>query len=944
VTCLDDDIVLGLVEGRLGAAILADVDVHLDTCPSCRDVVAQVARVSAPSHVLERGHTVGRYVIGDLLGAGAMGRVYSAWEPELDRRVALKLLVEPGAGARARVIREAQAMAKLDHPNVVGVHEVGTSEDGVYVAMELVEGMTLRAWAGLVPGVARRSPPPPVPVRPWREVVPVLIEIARGLAAVHAAGVIHRDIKPENIIVGADGRARLGDFGLARSGASTPGGGASPPDTSGPGTGATEPSLALGTPTSAIAGTPAYMAPELLRGRSADEASDQFSFGVLAYEVLGGKRPFGGTTWAALLQAIEAGNAPALRGVPAWLEAALQRCLEVAPAKRFESMAAIADHLASRSTRRRPTTWLVGAAAAAAIASGVTWVAVRRAPVAASCEVGAAEIARVWTPQLRARLAPLGATALASLDAWAAQWTDERDAACRAAITAPPPVTVARDRCVDQRRAELAALLERLGRDPSAALADRVVDALAVLPAAAECRAIAPGAADPLPLDPAKAAVARGVQDALPAVRAAVALGDARPVIAVATELVGRARDSGHAATLAEALIVDAEALRATSQLFEAQTAARDAVAAAERGHDDLLAARAWLVRLATAGDRRDLAVAEDTGAIAAGAVERAGSPPRLVATLLRQRGLIAYNRGLLDDARTLLTDARTRFVELSGADSLDVATTASALGSVARAAGDLDAAETWHRSAFAIDRSLRNAQHPDLARDLHNIAGVLRLRGKLDEAATTYHQALAIEEASRGATSVEAGLTHNSLGLVYMASKDWVHAREELTLARDILTAAGHGDRAFAHHNLGLVEAYVGDHRLALRHYERAAAAYHETIGDGAAPAIRLELDRGRAMLALNDSAGAQHVTKAREAAAKLPIAWIVTEADALLAMGTGGTKRAENRPGAVEVSVEPPIRGIKVTQPAAAETTPMPPPPQPKRDVGVYGSTQSW
>ena len=925
MTCLDDDIVLGLVEGRLAAAILADVDVHLDTCPSCRDVVAQVARVSAPSHVLERGHTVGRYVIGDLLGAGAMGRVYSAWEPELDRRVALKVLVEPGAGARERMIREAQAMAKLDHPNVVGVYEVGTSDDGVYVAMELVDGVTLRAWAD-----------PAARLRPWREAVPVLIEIARGLAAVHAAGVIHRDIKPENIIVGADGRARLGDFGLARSGAAS--------TVAGPEGGTAETSLAVGTPASAIAGTPAYMAPELLRGASADAASDQFSFGVLAYEVLAGKRPFGGTTWAALLQTIEAGHAPALRGATTWLELAIQRCLEVTPANRFESMAALADHLANRSTRRRPTSWLVGAAAAAALASGVTWVAVHRAPAAASCEVGAAEIRGVWTPELRTRLAPLGATALAALDAWAAQWTDERDAACRAAITAPPPVTIARDRCMDQRRTELAALVERLGRDPSAALADRVVDALAVLPAASECRAIAPGAADPLPLDPAKAAAARGVQDALPAVRAAVALGDARPVIAVATELVGRARDSGHAPTLAEALIVDAEALRATSQLFEAQTAARDAVAAAERGHDDLLAARAWLVRLATAGDRRDLAVAEDTGAIAAGAVERAGSPPRLVATLLRQRGLIAYNRGLLDDARTLLTDARARFVELSGADSIDVATTDSALGTVARAAGDLDAAETWHRSAFAIDRSLRNAHHPDLARDLHNIAGVLRLRGKLSEAATTYHQALAIEEASRGATSVEAGLTHNSLGLVYMASKDWVHARAELTLARDLLTAAGHGDRAFAHHNLGLVEAYVGDHRLALRHYERAAAAYHETIGDAAAPAIRLELDRGRAMLALDDAAGTQHVARAREAAAKIPISWIVTEADALLAMGTGGTRRAENRPGAVEVSVEPPIRGTKVTQPAAAETTPMPPPPQPKRDVGVYGSTQSW
>ncbi len=915
MTCLDDDLVLGLVEGRLAAAVLADVDEHLDGCESCRDVISHVARTQAPARVLERGHTVGRYVIGDLLGAGAMGRVYSAWEPELDRRVALKLLVEPGAGARERIAREAQAMAKLDHPNVVGVHEVGTSEDGVYVAMELVDGVTLRAWAE--------------PVRPWREVVPVLIEIARGLAAVHAAGVTHRDIKPDNIIIGADGRARLGDFGLARSGSSAP-------------TATAEPTLALGTPASAIAGTPAYMAPEVLRGAAADPGSDQFSFGVLAYEVLAGTRPFGGTTWAALLAAMEDTTVPGVRGAPAWLDDALQRSLAVHPTDRFPSMAALAEHLAARANRRRPTTWLVGAAAAAAIASGVTWFAVRREPAAASCDVGGAELATVWSAETRTALAPLGATAIASLDRWASQWTVERDAACRAAITAPTP---ARDRCLDQRKAELSALVGRLRTNTG--LGDRVVDALASLAPPAECRAILPGAADPLPLDPARATAARRIQDELPAARAAIALGDARPVLATTVELVQRARDTGHEPTLAEALIVRAEALRATSDLHAASTAAVDAVAAAERGHDDLLAARAWVVRVAAAGDRRDLAAAQDAGAIAAAAVERAGSPPHLAAIVLRQRGLIAYNRGLFDEARTLLTQARADFVALSGASSIDVATTESALGSVARAAGDLDAAEAWHRGAYAIDHSLRAPQHPDLARDLHNIAGVLRLRGELDEAATTYRQALAIEEATRGPNSVEVGLTRNSLGLVHMARKDWEHARQELTQARDILTAAGHGDRAFAHHNLGLVEANLGDQRLALTHYERAAAAYHETIGDDTGPAIRLMLDRGRALLAVDDSdrAGTVMVAKARAAAASIPITWIVTEADALLLRNVREIKRPENRPVAVEVAVEPPIAGTtKPTPPAAAAKAVDPPPPQPKRDVGVYGSTQSW
>ncbi|MGN6109592.1 MAG: protein kinase domain-containing protein, partial [Kofleriaceae bacterium] len=367
--CLDDELVLGLVEGRLAPPVLASVDDHLDGCASCRELVVQLSRARTTTQVLERGSQLGRYVIGELLGAGAMGRVYSAWQPELDRRVAIKVLQEDGPGGRERLVREAQAMARLDHPNVVGVYEVGSTDGGVYVVMDLVEGETLRAWA------ERR--------RPWRDVVRVLIETARGIAAVHAAGVVHRDVKPDNVIVGADGRARLGDFGLARSGAgansapvasavgarrapavpgdgarSTPvvlgdgarsapavpgaGAGSTPPAPGdgarsapavpgagarsapavpgdaarsapvvpGDGAGSTRPALAVGTPATAIAGTPAYMAPEVLRGGPAGEASDQFGFGITAYEVLAGAGPVAGRTRGERKRAIERGALP----------------------------------------------------------------------------------------------------------------------------------------------------------------------------------------------------------------------------------------------------------------------------------------------------------------------------------------------------------------------------------------------------------------------------------------------------------------------------------------------------------------------------------------------------------------------------------------------------------------------------------------------------------
>ena len=303
MTCLDDDTVLGLVEGRV--VVGEAIDVHLDSCPSCRAVLAQVAVARVPERV-------GGYVLGELIGIGAMGRVYSAVQPGLDRPVAIKLM--PGGD-----LREAQAMGRLNHPNVVTVHEVGTTDDGVFVAMELVDGRDLRAWIG----------------KPWREVVPLLAEVARGLAAVHAAGVVHRDVKPDNIIVGADRRARLCDFGLA--------------------------ALEGGTTS---AGTPAYMAPEVLAGGAATAASDQFSFGVTAYALIAGKRPYA---------RVADGTEPPALAAPGWLDAAIRRCLARDPAARFADLAEVARVLADRSAGRRPAAWLATGLALAAVASAVTF-------------------------------------------------------------------------------------------------------------------------------------------------------------------------------------------------------------------------------------------------------------------------------------------------------------------------------------------------------------------------------------------------------------------------------------------------------------------------------------------------------------------------------------------------------------------------------------------
>ncbi|MBA2543935.1 MAG: serine/threonine protein kinase, partial [Deltaproteobacteria bacterium] len=235
---------------------------------------------------LERGTALGRYIVIDVLGEGGMGVVYSAYDPELDRKVAIKLLQarpdssagSQGTSGQTWLLREAQAMARLSHPNVIAVHDVGTlSGHRVFIAMEQVDGVTLRVWL--------RDK-----VRPWREVIQIMTAAGTGLAAAHASGLVHRDFKPDNVLVDNNGRVRVMDFGLARL----------HPDETGERLDrqsdalieARSPLSAPLTIAGTVIGTPAYMAPEIGDGMLADARSDQFSFGVALYEALYRGRPF----------------------------------------------------------------------------------------------------------------------------------------------------------------------------------------------------------------------------------------------------------------------------------------------------------------------------------------------------------------------------------------------------------------------------------------------------------------------------------------------------------------------------------------------------------------------------------------------------------------------------------------------------------------------------
>jgi serine/threonine-protein kinase len=276
--------------------------------------------------MLKPGNTVGRYAIEDILGEGGMGVVYKAHDGKLDRKVALKVLVPSDDGAdrsEARVLREARAVAALDHPNAIAIYDVGEADGVPYIAMELASGETLRAYVGdaQVP-IGRRIG--------W------LCDVARALAAAHTAGIVHRDIKPENVMVRGDGRVKVLDFGIARRSGGV--------DPAGPTAKAALPTLT----TRGAMGTPMYMAPEQARGKPADGRTDQFSWGVLAYELVEGTRPWDAPDIVGLVAAMIADPPRPIvaAGVPEPVRAIVMRALSRSPAERFGSMDDVVELLA----------------------------------------------------------------------------------------------------------------------------------------------------------------------------------------------------------------------------------------------------------------------------------------------------------------------------------------------------------------------------------------------------------------------------------------------------------------------------------------------------------------------------------------------------------------------------------------------------------------------
>lgn len=759
---------------------------------------------------LRRGESIGRYVVLDQLGAGGMGVVVAAYDPELDRRVAVKLLRGKGGSndpRTARLQREAKSLARLVHPNVVSVFDVGKFEGSVFVTMEYVEGETLAermaAW--------RRDEAPGL------EVVATYVEAGRGLAAAHEVGIVHRDFKPANVMVASDGRVVVLDFGLAHEVDSTATGSDGRERVW-----SSDPRL---TRTGTMLGTPAYMSPEQVSHDAVGPASDQFSFCVSLFEALYGHRPFSGDSVAELVENVTAGSVVAPRSrddVPSRIHDALMRGLSRDPWARFESMDALLACIAP--PRAHPRRWRV-AVVAALVGVGVAAWAFADAPLD-PCEGVSEAIDDVWhggvAEQLERRFAEVEGSfgqdvatrIVPQLDNYARQWAQGRREACvatRVEQSANEAVLFSRTLCYDRALAALDGWLAA-GSDANGPFIGEAPGAVGRLPDLAECESEA--------VDLRRAAA---VAD--PQARATMMALEAR--LERAEHLADRA-DYDRAHPLVEGALD--QAVRARMPLLEARAwgqLSRLLTSMGRPASEVLEAARTAVLRAEVAGDDRILIDTLVNEAFLSGihfddlrgarralerleaVVQRDGGRPSARLEKLRIEGklhlrlgevaegiealeqavevsdgyakrsaerfvgvLVALTSGYVRAGRVAeAEDAALRALSVGtdelGQDHPTNGLTQFTLGRVEAASGDFESGLAAYRRAQSIFEARFPPSHPNHAAVRNEIGRMLRSLDRHDEALVEFRAALERTNRVFGPERVEAAVFHGNAGLV---------------------------------------------------------------------------------------------------------------------------------------------------------------------------------
>ena len=758
--------------------------------------------------LIERVDQIGRFEILGLLGAGGMGVVYTAYDPALDRKVAVKVLRERQTEREDRAWREARALARLAHPNVVAIHEVGRHAGRLFLAMELVEGVTLDVW------LARQRPDPPA-------ILDVAFQAGRGLAAAHAAGIVHRDFKPANVIVGSDGRARVVDFGLARSFA----GGERPTAEEARGVASvldTALTRAGGRP-----GTPRYMSPEQREGRPVDARSDQYAFCVVLFEALAGAVP-GATRDHPVFS-----RRPLRR-----LHPVLVRGLAPRPEDRHPTMAALCERLAAAMRPRGRVRATLGVGVVAAMAA--LWMTLR--PAAERCD-GAARAGQVWNEARAARFsaaitgadADARATLTGAVDRVIADWSTTYASVCAANERGErsPELRDLQMACLDQHLGDLDEVLSAL--ETQAVSAGEVAAALARLAPVAGCaatQALYRRAAPPLErVHPDEASLRRRLAEA----NAQRLLGRADLAGSVAHAVAGAAAEralwtlAGEARLLAGQALLDNGRPTARARLVEALLHAR------AHGLEDLeMLAAAALVRL-SAVRAFDLEDARLFAGLARAGLELTGDDGLLRAEVLQAIARVYWLQGdvarmlpMLEEAREILTtQLGARRPEVASAQ-LELAVALGRLGRVDEALARLLAARSIYEEHYG-------PLHPLLARLHFNLSAAYADLGRLDEGFAASARAIELMTAGGAPPEDIAAAKLNLVDLLLRADR----AADALPIAREIevILARVYGPSSLAVSNarlaLGETLHDLGRATEAIPAYRAAWAIQRAQLGD---------------------------------------------------------------------------------------------------------------
>ena len=727
---------------------------------------------------LEASDRIGRFTVLRRLGEGGMGIVSLAYDEELDRKLALKVIRQGFCDQpehRRRFIREAQSLARLSHPNVVTIYEVGEYLGRPYLAMEFVDGCDLRTWRRQ----AKRS---------TKEVLRVFLDAGRGLAAAHAAGLVHRDFKPANILVGVDGRARVLDFGISRAADNVVDlAHAATTSPEGPQSGDTL--TVVGT----LMGTPAYMSPEQLLGHPLDFRSDQYAFAVALYETLVGARPFAGKTPADRLREGFTFTCPPDTRLSRPLQRALQRALAEAPEQRFGAM----DELLAAITADPWRRWrrLGATLALAATTAGLGYGLSGPEP----CTGATLQLTGVWDPDTRAALRtalhPEGSSAAGidrleeRLDDYTTQWASTHREACMAHHRGDSSAEAhdLRIGCLGQALQGLGALVEVLRTRGPGDLDSALVDAnnLPELRACLDLSALSRG---PPPPPPEIAAEVEALRGQLARAQLTVQRADAEAALATVRPIEHRARALAYRPLVASALHTLA---RLESDLADYKSAARDLEAAlwvTTSLDDPARTAQIMGSLIYLLGDRLDDDAAASRWRPHADALaERLGPDAPGTASLAWARGTTALHHGRIDEAVAELRRSVAISEALHGPDHLNVATYLGNLAAALGTARQYDEAKQAFERALVILERAYGTDHIAVITALGNLANVHTMRHETPQALALSKDALLRARRSRGDDHPQVATLLQNLARVRRDAGQPALARSDLLRAREI-------------------------------------------------------------------------------------------------------------------------------------------------------------